>query len=51
VMHCLCFFHAVYPPVEVAFSAVPSSFVEVEDPISVRPIRLLAFEIFHPPRG
>ena len=48
---CLCFFHAVYDPVEVVFSAVTPAFVEAEEPTSVRTCRLLAFEIFHPPRG
>jgi len=50
-MTCLCFFHAVYAPVEVIFSVVNRAFVQAEVPTSGRHIRLLAFEIYHPPPG
>jgi hypothetical protein len=48
-MTCLCFFHAFYAPVEVSYSVVTRVFVQAEAPASDRHIRLLGFEIFHPP--
>jgi hypothetical protein len=51
VMNCLCFFHAVYAPVEVNFSIITQIFAQEEELSSGRRIRLLAFEIFHPPPG
>jgi hypothetical protein len=51
VMGCLCFFHAVYAPADITFSSIPRAFIQAEEPASGRPLRLLAFEIFHPPRG
>lgn len=49
-MSCLCFFHAYYAPVEITLSGTPGAFFQAEDPPRDRPIRLLAFDIFHPPR-
>ena len=49
-MSCLCFFHACYAPVEAALSEAPRAFLQAEEPPRNRPIRLLAFDIFHPPR-
>ena len=50
-MSCLCFFHAYYAPVEAALSEAPRAFIQAEEPPRSRPIRLLAFGIFHPPRA
>ena len=49
-MSCLCFFHAVYAPVEVSHTAVNRAFIQAEELSPSRHIRLLAFDIFHPPR-
>jgi len=49
-MACLCFLHAVYSPVEIGFSVITRVFIQAEEPPSDRHIRLLAFDIFHPPR-
>ena len=51
VMSCLCFFHAVYSPVEVGFSVITRVFIQADEPSPDRQIHLLAFEIFHPPPG
>jgi hypothetical protein len=50
-MSCLCFLHAVYAPVEVGFSVVTRVSVQEEAPLSPDPIRLIASDIFHPPRA
>jgi len=50
-MNCLCFFHAVYSPVEVGFSVITQVLIQADEPSPDRHIRLLAFEIFHPPPG
>jgi hypothetical protein len=50
-MTCLCFFHAVYAPVEVRFAAFSLVAGLTREPVSGRNIRLLTLEIFHPPRG
>ncbi len=48
---CLCFLHAVYSPVEAGFSAVERLSLPAEAPPSDQRVRLLAFDIFHPPRA
>ena len=50
-MSCLCFLHAVYPPVEAGISVVTLVFVLEEEPFSPDPVPSLAFGIFHPPRA
>jgi len=50
-MTCLCFLHAVYSPVEAGFSTITRAFIQAEEPLPDRPIRLLSFDIFHPPRA
>jgi hypothetical protein len=49
-MACLCFFHAVYAPVEFGYSVLTRDLMPAEETASLRHVRLLAFEIFHPPR-
>jgi hypothetical protein len=50
-MSCLCFFHAAYAPVEIIHSAVTWLCRRSEESLPDRHIRLLAFDIFHPPRN
>jgi hypothetical protein len=49
-LSCLCFFHAVYAPVEAGFSVITGDLMAAEEPASDPCLRLLAFDIFHPPR-
>jgi len=48
---CLCFLHAIYFPAEAGFSGVDRLSMPAEEPPSDQPVRLLAFDIFHPPRA
>jgi hypothetical protein len=50
-MSCLCFFHAFYAPVEAPQSAAMQASAPAEEKPLDCPIRLLAFDIFHPPRA
>ncbi len=50
-MACLCFLHSVYSPVEAGFSFVTRASGPAEEPLSEGYFRLLAFDIFHPPRA
>ncbi len=47
---CLCFFHAVYAPVEVLFFVFPLEIPLAENVIPDRYMPLVSFDIFHPPR-
>jgi hypothetical protein len=50
-MTCLCFLHSAYSPAEAGFSFIARVSVQAVEPVSSGPIRLVAFDIFHPPRA